>query len=346
MVTGAVIGIAGIVLAFFGNPANMGVCAACFIRDIAGALGFDSAAPVQYLRPEIPGFLLGAFGIAFFTREWKVTSPSSPLIRFAIAFFIMIGSLVFLGCPLRMALRIGAGDMNALIGLPGFIGGIFLGSVLLKKGFSLGGGDTAQPKNISTANGLILPILSALFIVLLVARPAFIKFSEQGPGSQHAPIIISLGIAVIIGILCQKSDFCIAGGIRDIFLIRKGWRFAGYIAIIIAAFAGNLVLGKFKLGFSGQPIAHSDFLWNFLGMFLVGYGSVLIGGCPLRQLIKAGSGNTDAGITIIAFIIAGALAHNFGLAASASGVPLNGKIAVVIGIAVVSVFGISCRKQA
>ncbi|MDR2403254.1 MAG: YedE-related selenium metabolism membrane protein [Spirochaetaceae bacterium] len=346
LLTGIIIGIGGIVLAFFGNPANMGICAACFIRDIAGALGFDNAAPVQYLRPEIPGFLLGAFVIAFFTREWKSTLASSPLIRIVIAFFIMIGSLVFLGCPLRMALRIGAGDMNALIGLPGFIGGIFLGSIFLKKGFTLGADDTEQPRNISIANGVVMPLLVVLFMVLLISRPSFIKFSEQGPGSQHAPVILSFVFAFIIGIFCQKSNFCIAGGIRDIFLIRKGWGFAGYIAIIATAFIGNLILGKFKLGFNGQPIAHSDFLWNFLGMFLVGYGSVLIGGCPLRQLIKAGSGNTDAGIAIIAFILAGATAHNFGFAASASGVPLNGKIAVIVGIVVVSVFGVFCRKEA
>ena len=346
LITGLIIGIAGIVLALLGNPANMGVCAACFIRDIAGALGFDSAAPVQYLRPEIPGFLLGAFLIAALTREWKVTAATSPLIRFVIAFFIMIGSLVFLGCPLRLALRIGAGDMNALIGLPGFAGGIFAGSVFLKKGFSLGADDTAQPKSVSIANGMVMPLLAVLFIVFLVMRPGFIKFSEQGPGSQHAPILVSFAFALVIGVFCQKSNFCITGGIRDIFLIRKGWGFAGYLAIIAAVFVGSLVLGKFKLGFAGQPIAHSEFLWNFLGMFLVGYGSVLIGGCPLRQLIKAGSGNTDAGIAVIAFIIAGAAAHNFGIAASASGVPLNGKIAVIIGIAVVSIFGVSCRRQA
>jgi hypothetical protein len=39
-----------------GNPANMGVCVACYSRDIAGALGLHRAARVQYLRPEIPAF--------------------------------------------------------------------------------------------------------------------------------------------------------------------------------------------------------------------------------------------------------------------------------------------------
>ena len=40
----------------------MGICVACFTRDIAGALGLHRAAVVQYLRPEIIGFVLGASG--------------------------------------------------------------------------------------------------------------------------------------------------------------------------------------------------------------------------------------------------------------------------------------------
>ncbi|MDR2602270.1 MAG: YedE-related selenium metabolism membrane protein [Spirochaetaceae bacterium] len=346
LTTGALTGAAGIALAFLGNPANMGVCAACFIRDIAGALGFHNAVAVQYIRPEIPGFLLGAFIIAVFTRKWKPVSTREPLIRFVIAFFIMIGCLVFLGCPLRMALRIGAGDMNALVGLAGFAGGVFLGSLFLKNGFSLGLGGGDEPKNSAAANSLVTPFFAVLLLVFLVARPAFIRFSDSGPGSQHAPIILSFIFALVIGAFCQKSNFCIAGGLRDIFLIRKGWGFAGYIAIIAASFIGSLISGKFNIGFSGQPIAHSDSVWNFLGMFLAGYGSVLIGGCPLRQLIKAGSGDGDAGIAVIAFIAAGAVAHNFSIAASASGVPFNGKAAVVIGIAAVSLFAVSRRKRA
>jgi len=38
-----------------GNPGNMGICVACFERDIAGAVGLHRAAVVQYMRPEIIG---------------------------------------------------------------------------------------------------------------------------------------------------------------------------------------------------------------------------------------------------------------------------------------------------
>ena len=40
---GVVCGIVAALLAYFGNPANMAFCIACFIRDTAGALGMHQA---------------------------------------------------------------------------------------------------------------------------------------------------------------------------------------------------------------------------------------------------------------------------------------------------------------
>ena len=43
---GIVCGLVAVCLAWFGNPANMAFCIACFIRDTAGALGLHSAEAV------------------------------------------------------------------------------------------------------------------------------------------------------------------------------------------------------------------------------------------------------------------------------------------------------------
>ena len=58
IIAGLIIGVVAAVLVLLGNPANMGFCIACFIRDTAGALGLHRAAAVQYLRPEIIGIIL------------------------------------------------------------------------------------------------------------------------------------------------------------------------------------------------------------------------------------------------------------------------------------------------
>lgn len=84
-------------------------------------------------------------------------------------------------------------------------------------------------------------------------------------------------------------------------------------------------------------MAHTDGLWNFLGMLLVGFACVLLGGCPLRQLILAGEGNSDSAITVLGLLAGAAFCHNFGLASSGNGPTDNGKIAVIVGIAAVAV---------
>ena len=137
------------------------------------------------------------------------------------------------------------------------------------------------------------------------------------------------------------------GGIRDAVLFREWKLLFGFLAIFVSALVVNLILGAvtgtayFNPGFAGQPVAHTDGLWNALGMFLAGFGCVLLGGCPLRQLVLAGEGNTDSAVTVLGLMVGAAFAHNFGLASSAEGPTANGKIAVIIGIAVVAVVAVS-----
>lgn len=326
---GGIIGLIGAILLKLGNPGNMGICIACFWRDIAGALGLHRAGVVQYIRPEIIGIIFGAFAISYITGDFKVKGGSSPLIRFVLGFFLMIGALVFLGCPLRMILRLANGDLNAIVGLAGYVSGIFIGVQFLKKGYTLG-------RNFNQAKiaGFIMPIIGVILLIFLIIKPAFILFSQEGPGSMAAPILVSLVLGAIVGISLQRSRICTAGGFRDLILIKDSHFLWGLIGLFVVGLIGNLVLNfdSFNLGFEGQPVAHSNHLWNFLGMVLVGLSSVLLGGCPIRQTVLASQGDTDAAVTVFGLIVGAAFAHNFGLAASPKGVPTNGKIAVIVGI--------------
>ncbi|MDO4988505.1 MAG: YedE family putative selenium transporter [Synergistes sp.] len=331
---GLLIGIISAMLVKFGNPANMGFCIACFIRDTAGALGLHGAKGVQYIRPEIIGLVLGSFAAALFSKEFKARGGSAPMTRFILGFFVMVGALMFLGCPFRMVLRIAGGDLNAVVGLVGFAAGILCGVFFLNKGFSL-----KRSYTLSACEGTVMPVIQAVFLALLIAAPTFILFTSnyadvKGPGKAHAAIIISLAAGLIVGILAQKSRFCMVGGLRDLILFREARLILGFAAIAAAACAANVAMGSFTLGFENQPVAHTDALWNFLGMLLVGFASVLLGGCPLRQLILSGEGNTDSAVTSLGLLVGAAFCHNFALASSAAGPTPNGKVAVIIGIVV------------
>ncbi|MBE5901665.1 MAG: YedE-related selenium metabolism membrane protein [Lachnospiraceae bacterium] len=342
VVAGCIIGVIGSLLVYFGNPANMGFCIACFIRDTAGALGVHRAAPVQYIRPEIIGLVLGSFIMALFSKEFSAKGGSAPATRFVLGFFVMIGCLMFLGCPFRMILRLAGGDLNALIGLAGFVCGILVGIFFLTKGYSL-----KRTYRQPVVDGIVLPVIQVVLFALLVAAPAFIFFSEEGagPGAKHAAIGISLAAGLIVGALAQRTRLCMVGGLRDLVLFKEPKLILGFVAILASALVMNLILTGatdgvyFTLGMEAQPVAHTDALWNFLGLFLTGFGCVLLGGCPLRQLILSGEGNSDSVLTVMGLFVGAAFAHNFGLASSAEGPTPNGKIAVIIGILVVAFIG-------
>ncbi|NLA91729.1 MAG: YedE-related selenium metabolism membrane protein, partial [Synergistaceae bacterium] len=144
-ITGGVVGALAAVLVYFGNPGNMGICVACFTRDIAGALGLHRAGVVQYLRPEIPGFILGAFLSAFLAKEYRPRSGSSPVIRFFLGFFAMIGALIFLGCPWRAYARLAGGDWTALARIARLIVGVGIDIIFLWCGSNLGKAEKSPP---------------------------------------------------------------------------------------------------------------------------------------------------------------------------------------------------------
>lgn len=335
ILAGAVIGAIAVGLVYFGNPANMGFCIACFLRDSAGALGLHRAEVVQYMRPEIIGLVLGAFIISLIGKEFSPRGGSSPATRFILGFCVMIGALVFLGCPLRMMLRIGGGDLNAVVGLAGFVAGIAVGIFFLNKGFSLN-----RTHSFSKCEGLIYPFINVIMLILLCFLPFLLLFSESGPGSMHAPVLLSLAAGLIVGALAQRTRFCTVAGIRDMILFKESHMLLGFIAVIVIVAVGNLALGSFNLGFEGQPIAHNDGVWNFMGMLLAGFGSVLLGGCPLRQLILSGEGNGDSAVTIFGFIAGAAFSHNFKLASTADGPSAYGPAAAIICLIIVTAIAI------
>ena len=129
--------------------------------------------------------------------------------------------------------------------------------------------------------------------------------------------------------------------------------FQGTFAFVALCFIMNLVLGRFNPG--ATPVAHTAHLANFLGMALTGLCAVLLGGCPFRQTIMAGYGNTDSGMAVLGMLVGAGFAHNFMLAAgpdkvtdgvrTVGGPVFYGWVAVVVGIAFCLIIGFSCRSE-
>jgi len=351
ILAGAVIGVLAPLLQKLGNPPNMGICVACFERDIAGALGLHRAAVVQYIRPEIAGFVLGALIAAYLFSEFKARAGSAPIVRFVLGIFAMIGALAFLGCPWRALLRLTGGDLNAIVGLAGLAGGIAIGVQFLRSGYNLG-----RSRQTHTAVGWIMPAMMIGLLLLRIFAPKVsdngaVFFSQSGPGAMYAPLLVALGAGLIIGFFAQRTRFCTMGSIRDVILMGDTHLISGLAALVVVAFVMNLLLGQVSFGVFGQPVAHSQHLWNFLGMALAGLAFALAGGCPGRQLFLSGEGDGDAAVFVLGMITGAGLAHNFALAGGpdnvaeglVGGIGPYGMGAVVLGLVVCVAIGFTMR---
>lgn len=356
IVVGGIIGLLAAILQNQGNPANMGICMACFERDIAGAVGLHRASAVQYIRPEIIGFVFGSTVAALIFSEFKARSGSTPIVRFILGIFAMIGALVFLGCPWRALLRLAGGDLNAVVGLAGLVVGISIGVWFLRNGYSLG-----RSQRAPAVVGWIMPAIMLLLLVLLLTEVEFSKggpifFSKAGPGSLHAPLLLSIGAGLLIGFLAQRTRYCTMGSIRDVILMRDTHLISGILALVVVAFLANVAFGQFDMGVELQPVAHSNHLWNFMGMVLSGLAYALAGGCPGRQIFLSGEGDGDASIFVLGMIVGAGFAHNFALASVPDakvagelviGGPGDyGQAAVIIGLAVCIIIGFTMRERA
>jgi YedE family putative selenium metabolism protein len=360
LAAGLAIGAIAAALVFAGNPGNMGLCVACFVRDITGSFGGArlGMGGVAYLRPELPGLVLGALGAAALSGELRPRGGVAFAPRFVLGFVFMVAALVFLGCTVRVWLRIGGGDLNAGVGALGLVAGIAAGSVLLRAGYSL---PRARP--LSHAAGLLVPGLSAALLALAVAAatigpPGFLTVTPAPtpaagaqlaagggapaaapkptpPGGKRAPLAFSLLAGLAVGAIAQRSRLCTTGPIRDLIMWRSPAKLVGIGGLVAGALVVNAALGQLRVGFAGQPVAHADALANFAAMALAGLAAVLMGGCPLRQLVMAGEGDADAG-GALAGMVAGALfAHGAGVASSPKG-PASGALPLLAALTAVT----------
>jgi YedE family putative selenium metabolism protein len=340
VVTGALLGVGGVLLVYLGNPTNSGICVSCFMENVAGAMQLHNDVRMSYIRPELIGFVLGSFLIALKTGRFRVKGGSSPIIRFLLGFFIIAGCAVFIGCPIKMFLRLAAGDLTAVAATVGLVFGVWVGVKYIRGGFAL---DTE--KELPRMNGFVMPLFALLLLAFLLLNPSFIKVGQKGPAALRAPLPLSLLIGLVIGGFAQRSGLCVTGAVRNFCLARERTLLNGLLTAFLLAVIFSVLLDQFNWGMTGQPASHLSHGWTFLAMTLVGFASVLIDGCPFRQLIKAGQGDVDAGIATLGMLLGGALVYTWLLRSTSAGPTFEGKIVVLIGLVFSVVIAMAFRKR-
>lgn len=115
-------------------------------------------------------------------------------------------------------------------------------------------------------------------------------------------------LGLMAGFFMHRSDYCVAGMFRDIFLFRRATmlRFLFFQIIVTMVFfelarrAGLLSLYPFPL--LGPPT-----LTALAGGFLFGIGMVLAGGCVVGTLYRIGAGNVLSMVALVGILAGSAL---------------------------------------
>jgi uncharacterized membrane protein YedE/YeeE len=141
--------------------------------------------------------------------------------------------------------------------------------------------------------------------------------------------LVTLALGFLIGYLAQRSGFCSIGGMRDLMMFKHTRLFFGYLALIGGGFLGYLLFWLII------PSAFPNFLWSItqsdpltpvpgapgglsivsyvilaiIGGFGMGFIGVLLGGCPLRQIVMGTEGNLRSLFYILGLAIGAIVFH-------------------------------------
>ncbi|HWS04039.1 MAG TPA: YeeE/YedE family protein [Gammaproteobacteria bacterium] len=116
----------------------------------------------------------------------------------------------------------------------------------------------------------------------------------------------TFALAVLLGAVANKTNFCTMGAISDWVNMGdtgrlRAWLFA--IAVAMLGVAGLEYLGMVEVGESFPPYRAGQLVWaeNLLGGILFGIGMTLASGCGNKTLVRIGGGNLKS-VLVLAVI--------------------------------------------
>ena len=119
---------------------------------------------------------------------------------------------------------------------------------------------------------------------------------------------VSLVLGLTAGFIMHRSDFCIAGMFRDLFLFRRSVMIRSFVLLV----ASTMVLFEAArlsglLSVYPFPLLYAPSAANIIGGALFGVGMVLAGGCVVGTLYKMGSGSVLSMTAFIGLIVGSGL---------------------------------------
>lgn len=133
----------------------------------------------------------------------------------------------------------------------------------------------------------------------------------QSTLSAHAAGSLALGgalIGLVFGWVVYQSNFCVMGSLSDIVNLGDWRRLRAWILAALVALVATQTLhaiGVVPLERAMYLTPRLNWFGNVAGGLIFGFGMVLAGGCPTRNLVRFGGGDLRALVVLLALAITG-----------------------------------------
>jgi uncharacterized protein len=117
----------------------------------------------------------------------------------------------------------------------------------------------------------------------------------------------SLALGLAAGAVMHRSDYCLAGMFRDLFLFRRAEKLRTLLLLVVATmilFEAARLLGL--LPTYPFPLYYAPSGANVIGGLLFGVGMVLAGGCVVGTLYRMGAGSLISAVAFVGLIVGSA----------------------------------------
>ncbi len=264
--------------------------------------------------------VLGSFAGALFSKEFAIRiPPKGEMIKGFLGGSLMaIGATVGIGCSIGSFFSgvpaLSGGAIVFAIGL--FIGVIVSLKYLLWEMEKFPGWSSGKSYNFLAAKPnkgnwqIIIGVIVLIAILLL-------SYSYSKDNMVMSWFIIISGL---MGLISQRSRFCIVKSFRDPFMSGESEGAVGVIAGLAVSLIGFTVIKIFGIGAIGElSLRARELTWVFphfwakaaAGGFIFGLGMTIAGGCAVGTLWRMGEGQIKLWFSGLAMVLISPLSNKF-----------------------------------
>lgn len=262
--------------------------------------------------------ILGSFVGALLSKEFALRiPPKGELLKGFLGGALMaIGATIGLGCTIGSFFSgVPALSGGAIV----FTIGLFAGTIValkyllweMEKFPKMSSGKSYTFLAVSGDKGkwqVWLGWIVAIAVLILAYRVA-------GTNGVLAWFIIS---GLLMGLICQRSRFCIVKAFRDPFMTGESDGSVGVIAGLLITLVGFTAIKFFGIGV-GESIRAREMSWVFdqfwlrglIGGFIFGIGMTVAGGCAVGTLWRVGEGQVKLWMAALGFLFISPISKSY-----------------------------------